>query len=251
VTSPLRFPNQHGAWAFLVIPSIITAFLGGGSWYGLLFSLTWVCAFPVSYFLTSAFVARMRKKRWTSRAKRELQSAAPWGFLTVLGSALIVQSRAWILLEALVLVFVWSASVYLSLIGRERGVTNDLLLVALASTAPIFMYQISKNEESLSAIPNKIWIVCIISFLFFTGSVLHVKALIREAKSRKWHLISIWFHLLVTIGLIFFVPAVAIAFFIGLLRTLFMRPGLRPSKIGAVEAAVGSALILCTVISQR
>ncbi|MCX6429625.1 MAG: hypothetical protein NTX12_01380 [Actinobacteria bacterium] len=113
------------------------------------------------------------------------------------------------------------------------------------------MYQISENEKSISAIPHKFWIVCIISFLFFTGSVLHVKALIREAKSRKWHLVSIWYHLLVTIGLIILAPGIAIAFFVATLRTLFMRPGLRPSRIGAVEAVVGSALILCTVLSQR
>lgn len=193
----MKFPPQHGAWAFLIVPLLLGLFLGSANWFGFLFSLTWVAAYPFSYFGGRAFLTRVRRGAWTTRARDELHSAVPWAAITIIGVGALIVMRPWILLPGTLVVALWSISIYLSWSGRERGITNDLLLVVLASIAPILMYMTANDKRSLNLVPHAIWIASFVSLLYFVGSVLHVKALIREAKNRRWHFVSVGFHVLV------------------------------------------------------
>lgn len=247
----MKFPPQHGAWAFLIVPLLLGSFLGAGNWLGLLFSLTWIAAYPLSYFGGRAFLARVRRGSWTTRARSELRSVIPWAVLTLIGTSALITMRPWILLPGVLIVALWSISIYLTWLGRERGITNDLLLVALASIAPILMYLTANDKQSLNLVPRSIWIAALVSLLFFVGSVLHVKALIREAANRRWHFASIGFHVAV---LVILVPTTSswwlvIPFAAALARTVVMKPGMRPGRIGAIESVVALLVVICTVIA--
>ena len=87
--------------------------------------------------------------------------------------------------------------------------------------------------------------------LFFTGSVLHVKALIREVKNRNWHYGSIIFHATVLALLLAFVRPwlLVLPFVLALLRTVFIKSGFRPGTLGVVELGVSISLIASTVIA--
>ncbi len=248
----MKFPPQHGAWAFLIVPLLLGSFLGAGNALGLLFSLTWIAAYPLSYFGGRAFLARVRRGSWTTRARSELRSAIPWAALTLFGTSTLIAMRPWILLPGALIVVLWSISIYLTWLGRERGITNDLLLVVLASTSPILMYAIANDQRSLSPVPHSIWIAALVSLLFFMGSVLHVKALIREATNRHWHLISVGFHIAVVIslGLSTLSWWLITPFTFALARTVLMKPGMRPGRIGAIESAIALLVVICTVIAQ-
>ncbi len=247
----MKFPPQHGAWAFLIVPAVIVSFLGAGNGYGLIFFLTWVSGYPVSYFLGRAIIARIRRGTWTAKAKGELQSATPWLVISFFGVSSLLALRPWLIFYGIAVIALWSFSVYLSWAGRERGVTNDFLLVGLASIEPVLMYQVAKNHGSLLSIPHPIWITALMSLLFFAGSVLHVKALIREANNRNWHIASIAFHALVLLALLIFARhgILALPFVLAFVRTIVMKPRLRPGAIGAVEAGVALTLVTCTVIA--
>ena len=248
----IKFPPQHGAWAYLIIPSVMAAFLGAGTWPGLIFSITWVGAYPLSYFSGRALVARLRRGSWTVRAINELRLARPWGLLTTIGGAALITLRPWIILPGLLVVGLWSISVCLSWAGRERGITNDLLLVLLASIAPILMYQVANDDRSIRNLPHAIWIASYICLLFFVGSVLHVKALIREAKNPRWHTASICFNLVVLIILPLTTHSwwLTVPFLFALARTLVMKPGGRPGRIGVVELVVAFLMITVTVLVE-
>ncbi len=248
----MKFPPQHGAWAFLIVPLLLGSFLGAGNALGLLFSLTWIAAYPLSYFGGRAFLARVRRGSWTTRARSELRSAIPWAVITLFGTSTLIAMQPWILLPGVLIVALWSFSIYLTWLGRERGITNDLLLVVLASTSPIFMYAIANDQRPLSPVPYSIWIAALVSLLFFMGSVLHVKALIREAINRRWHLISVGFHVAVVIalGLSTLSWWLITPFTFALARTVLMKPGIRPGRIGAIESAIALLVIICTVIAQ-
>lgn len=247
----MKFPPQHGAWAFLIVPAAIVSFLGAGNGIGLIFFLTWVSGYPVSYFLGRALIARVRRGSWTVKARSELQSATPWVIITLFGVSSLVALRPWLFFYGVVVIALWSVSVYLSWAGRERGITNDLLLVGLASLEPVLMYQVAKNHASLRGLPQSIWIASLLSLLFFAGSVVHVKSLIREARNRNWHRGSVAFHLVVLIALLLLVKPwyLAIPFTLALVRTIVIKPGLRPGILGIVEAGVALALVACTVIA--
>ena len=248
----MKFPPQHGAWAFLIVPLLLGSFLGAGNALGLLFSLTWIAAYPFSYFGGRAFLARVRRGLWTTRARSELRSAIPWAAITLFGTSTLIAMQPWILLPGVLIVALWSFSIYLTWLGRERGITNGLLLVVLASTAPILMYAIANDQRFFNLIPHSIWITALVSLLFFMGSVLHVKALIREATNRRWHRISVGFHVAVVIalGLSTLSWWLITPFTFALARTILMKPGMRPGRIGAIESAIALLVIICTVIAQ-
>ncbi|MEK6648484.1 MAG: YwiC-like family protein [Actinomycetota bacterium] len=247
----MKFPPQHGAWAFLIVPLLLGSFLGSGNWLGLLFSFTWIAAYPFSYFGGRAFLARIRRGSWTTRARSELRSAIPWALLMLIGAGTLITMRPWIFLPGILIVALWAISIYLSWLGRERGITNDLVLVVLASIAPILMYQVANDERSIRHLPHSIWIASFVSLLFFVGSVLHVKALIREAKNRHWHIFSIGFHIAVVVAVVPITRSwwLVIPFAAALGRTVVMKPGLRPGRIGIVELVVSILLIISTVIA--
>ena len=247
----MKFPPQHGAWAFLIVPAVTASFLGAGNRIGVLFFLVWVSGYPVSYFLGRALIARIRKGTWTSKARSELHYLLPWLIINGAASITLLIVRPWIISYGILVLVLWAISVYLSWAGRERGMVNDLLLIGLASIAPLLMYQAAVNHASLRGLPHSIWISALMSLLFFAGSVVHVKALIREAKNRNWHYGSIIFHATVLALLLLFAKPwiLAIPFVLALLRTLVIKPGLRPGTLGVVELGVSISLIACTVLA--
>lgn len=230
----------------------MASFLGAGNFLGLIFTITWVGAYPFSYFFGRALVARVRRGSWTKRAHNELHFAFPWGLLTAVGTFTLLALRPWLILPGVAVLALWSISIYLTWSGRERGITNDLLLVLLASIAPILMYQVANNQSSLRHLPHSIWIASYISFLFFVGSILHVKALIREAKNPIWHAASIGFHIAVLIVLPLTTHSswLAVPFAFALARTVAMKPGGRPGRIGMVELAVAFLVVVTTVLVE-
>lgn len=247
----MKFPPQHGAWAFLIVPAAMVAFLGAGNLVGLVFFLTWVSGYPVSYFIGRAIVARIRRGSWTAKAKGELRWAMPWLAISVVGGTVLVILRPWLLFYAILVIGLWSTSVYLSWAGRERGITNDLLLIGLASIEPVLMYQAARNHSSLIGIPHSVWVATLFCLLFFTGSVVHVKSLIREVKNRKWHYASLIFHVVAFVMILVFLNPkyLAIPFGLALLRTVLLKPGHRPGVLGGVEAVVALSLIFCVVVA--
>jgi hypothetical protein len=205
-------------------------------------------AYPASYFLGRALVYRARRGRWSEKARTELRAAVPWMAVTAIGAALLAISRPAIILGAIPVLLVWLASLRLTWMGRERGIANDLLRVALASLAPILMWVASSGSWD---IPRAQWIVVAVSALFFTGSVLHVKSLIREARDKRWKIASVGYAFLCipisALISLWLVPG----FILAALRTLFMRPGLKPGAIGGVEAVLSVVMILATVLAVR
>lgn len=249
----MKFPPQHGAWAFLIVPTVMALFLGAGNWLGWVFLLTWIGAYPFTYFASRAVIARVRRGAWTSKATKELRSAFEWSFIALVGSVILIANRPWIVFSGAVVILIWGLSTYLSWAGHERGISNDILLIALASAAPVLMYQVANDKKSFGEVPHAIWIASLLSLLYFFGSVLHVKALIREAKNPLWHWGSVLFHALVVAGLASSSqPAwLVLPFVLGFARTTVMKPGLRPGRIGMIEGVVALALVISVVFVER
>lgn len=245
----LAVPNQHGAWAFLVVPLILGAFLGAATWLGLVFAITWIAAYPVSYFAGRGILMRIRRGAFTAKTRAAFRDALPWAVVTVLGGVILVVARPWILVPGAVVAAIWSISLWLTWIGRERGITNDLLLTVLASIAAPLMWAVANGEPSVAAVPRTLWLAAVVCLLFFTGSVLHIKSLIREADDRRWHWASVAFHVLALVIAVTISWWLAIPFTAALVRTAVIRPGLRPGQLGAIETVVSVLLVVCTAIA--
>lgn len=244
----LRVPTQHGAWAFMVVPLVLASVLGATSWFGLVFAVAWVAAYPASYFGGRALIYRIRRGEWSRKARTELTAALPWAIVAAVLAAALVIHQPLLLVAGIGIGVIWAISLRLTWLGRERGIANDVLLVVLASTAPLLMW-LAGASAPLPAMPSGIWLASLLSLLFFLGSVLHVKSLIREADDRRWHVASIAYHAVVVIGVGFISPWLLLPFGAALLRTIVMRPPLRPGVIGAVEAGVSVLLVIGAVLA--
>lgn len=245
----LAIPPQHGAWAFLIVPLILGALLGAASWLGLVFAITWVAAYPVSYFGGRGLLMRIRRGTFTDKTKKEFASALPWAVVAGFGAIVLIAARPWIVVAGIGVAVIWAISLWLTWVGRERGITNDLLLTVLASVATPFMWAVANDQPNIAAIPTNIWQAALVALLFFAGSVFHVKSLIRGAKDVRWHWTSVAFHsvaiaIVATISWWLVVPFLA-----ALARAIVMRPGLTPKQIGLTETAVTALLIVCTAMA--
>ncbi|MEZ5184381.1 MAG: YwiC-like family protein [Candidatus Nanopelagicales bacterium] len=242
----LAIPGQHGAWAFLGVPLLLGFAVVGWSAPAALFALAWVLAFPASYYLGRAVVIRWRRGNWSRLARRELHDAVPWVVLAGVAGLILLVLRPWLLWVGAVLGVLWGASLWLTRTGHERGASNDLLLVAQASLAVPLMWGIATDTADLgigTPAAADAWLAAFVCLMFFTGSVLHVKSLIRQADDRRWAIASRVFAVLsLAMGLIS--PWLILPFGAAAVRSFAVRAGSRPAVIGAVEIVVSVLIVV-------
>lgn len=239
----LAVPPQHGAWAFLALPLILGLALSSLTWAGVCFAVTWVLAYPASYYLGRALTIRIRRGQWSRLARRELGYAVPWAVGAGIGALVLVVRQPVLLLVGVLLAALWAVSVWLATVGRERGFGNDLLLVGQAVVALPLLWVITTGSWQ---IPADVWLAAAVCATYFVGSVIHVKSLIRESDDIRWRRANIAFHLAALAwGLA--APILLLPFAAALARSIAMRPGLRPGVIGVVEIVI-SLLVLTAVL---
>ncbi len=240
----LQIPNQHGAWAFLLIPLILGFVVTGWSLPAGLFAVAWVLAYPASYYLGRAVVIRWRRGSWSRLAKRELRYAVPWIGLAAVPSLALVILRPWLLIVGIVLGGLWFVSVWLTRTGHERGASNDLLLVTQAALAVPLLWAIGRDEWP----SQDAWLAAFICLVFFTGSVVHVKSLIREADDPRWARFSRVYHV-AALGIGLLSPWLLLPFGAAALRAFLVPAGSRPAVVGAVEIVVSVLVIMGTTLA--
>lgn len=242
----LAIPPQHGAWAYLALPLLLGLTLSGWTWLGTVFAVTWVLAYPASYYLGRAFAVRLRRGSWSRIAIRERASAVPWAATAAVGAVVLLVARPWLAGLGLVLAVLWLVGVRLVLAGRERGFGNDLLLIGQALLALPLSWAITKDQ--LTGIPASIWWGTGICAIYFVGSVIHVKSLIREAGDRRWRTANVGFHVAaLALGLLS--AWLLVPFAAALARSVALRPGTRPGVIGAVETVVSVLVLVATLLA--
>lgn len=250
-TGFVRIPPQHGAWAYLIIPLGVGWIEFGVQWLTVVFALAWIVAYPVSYFLGRAIAARINRGAWTDRAKRELGYALPWVIVFGVLGVVLMAFRPWLIFAVLALGVLWVVSLALTVKGRERGISNDIVLIAMAATAVPIIWAISFDEPQPSSWPASVWTISAILLVFFAGSVIHVKSLIREARDHRWRIADIVFHAL-ALGLFVVSPWLLIAFIPALARSVAMRPGqkLKPGVIGVVELVMSVLIVVAIALAN-
>lgn len=241
VSPRIRFalPQQHGAWAFLAVPLVLGLVLAGATGVGLLFSAAWLLAYPASYYLGRAVIIRWRRGSWTGLARRELAAAVPWLVAEGALATILVLLRPWLLAVAVILAGAWWVSLWLARTGRERGVTNDLLLVLQAALAVPLLWAVTVD----AAPPVDAWWAALVCAVFFAGSVLHVKSLIREADDRRWAIGSRLYNA-AALGMGVLSPWLLLPFGAAAVRAFAVPAGTRPAIIGAVETVVSVLVVI-------
>lgn len=241
---PLAVPPQHGAWAFLIVPVLVGFAVAGTSPAGWGFGVAWVLAYPAGYYGGRALTARLRRGSWTRLARRELGRALPWLVLTGLVGVPVAWARPWLWAAAGGLALLWGTALVVADRRGERSLANDLLLVAQAVVAVPLSVAVVAGPPALTgplATSTATSTLMVAAYLF--GSVLHVKSLLREAGRPGYRAASIAWHVAAVVVGALVGPWWILGLMPALLRSLVLRPGLRPGAIGGIEAIVSVLVV--------
>lgn len=243
-------PNQHGAWAMIVVPFLVGLLLvvpyRSLDLGDLTLGVTWL----VGYFAFDALVGILK-----SPAKRRSAYYRAFGtYAVVAGVAgvltLYVRGTSilwWVPVYAVLL----GTALYLAATKRERSVLSGVLTI-VASCGLMGVLRGSAGVDFLRADEAAVMVAVT---AYFIGTVFHVKALIRERNNPRSTPRSLIYH-----GLL--AAAVAAATVVGwltwgwvlwagvlVLRAWWLpRKRRKPMQIGLVEIAMSTWVVLLVLL---
>lgn len=222
-------PNQHGAWAMLVTPWLMGALLAGWSWIQI----------PVLVTALAAYLTLWATNRWlTSRfAARYRQPVLVYGVVMLVWAMGILLASPSVLVFALVIAPATGIQLVYAWFRAERSLVNGLIAVIQACLlAPVTA--VASGVPLPDTIP-----VYLVSLLYFAGTVLHVKSLIREAGEPAYERASVIYHAFAMVAAAFISGWLVIPFAVFLARAIVLqRRRLSVPAIGALE--VGNCVLL-------
>jgi hypothetical protein len=228
-------PPQHGAWAMLLLPYLAGLLAAGFRLPDVPLLGAWAAGYLLSYFVLQAI---------KSRRPRRYRSPLSWYAPITAALALpVIVACPRVLVFAPAYAVLLAVNAWYAYRRRERALVNDLASV-VQSCLIVFVVSTIAGQPLTRA-----WTPFLIVLLYFTGTVLYVKTMIRERGSRVYRQASVGFHavaLLVAPFLSWFAAAV---FALLLARAwLLPRRRLTPKQVGIAEI-VASVLVLAAVVS--
>lgn len=233
-------PDQHGAWAFLLLPVVLGVAAGGWSPVVLVLVVAWIAAYPTTWALTGVLAA--------PRPERFRRALVVWSAVAVPAAAVAVTVRPWLVWVGAAYIALFVVNLWFARRRRERALANDLVLVAeCTAMVPVVAGVAAAGGWSVpvdAMAGSDVLVLAMACALTLGGSTLHVKSLIRERRNPRFAQASRWYAvasvLVVTavvarteVGWPLVVPFVVLA-----ARAFVVRdPRLRPARIGLVELA--------------
>ncbi|MEH7442781.1 YwiC-like family protein [Bacillus sp. JJ1122] len=180
----LFMPKQHGAWAMLIIPFWLGAAASEVIWQHVPFFIGWILLYLATYPLLLMF----KKKKISLYRKWVLIYMIP--ALVFLMVPLFTTPSIAYFGFSMIPFFILNA--YFSAKNKDRALMNDLSAIIVFSIAGLASSYLPGAVINVKAV-----LVFAASILFFTGSTLYVKTMIREKKNQSFKWISWTYHLLV------------------------------------------------------
>jgi len=228
-------PPQHGAWAMLLVPWLTGVLAAGFRWPHLPLLGAWLAGYLLSYYLLQSI-----KTRRISRFRPQLLL---YGTVTTALGLLVIIVRPAVLIYAPAYAALLAVNGYYAWRRRERALINDLAAVAQSClmvfvAATVTGIAISQVAPAAAAV-----------LLYFTGTVLYVKTMIRERGNTTYRRASVIYHLLAVAAAVFLTIPIAATFVLLLIRAAVLpRFRLTPNQVGITEI-VASTLVLITAVA--
>ncbi|WP_307798126.1 YwiC-like family protein [Actinoplanes flavus] len=226
-------PPQHGAWAMLLLPYLAGLLVAGFRWPDLPLLCAWLAGYLLSYYVFLAVKSR--------RPGRYLPQFRLYGLVAVPAGAIVLAAEPRLLWFAPVYAVLLAVNAWYAWRRRERALLNDLASVAQSCLVIGVVTVIAGGR------PADTWAASVLVLLYLTGTVLHVKTMIRERGSRTYRTASVGYHLAALAAVtVISIPA-ALVFALLTVRA-WVLPGrsLTPKRVGFVEIGA-SVLVLAAV----
>lgn len=187
----LFLPDQHGAWAMLIIPFWIGVVAQGFMWQHIFFFLGWLLLYLATYPMLQLF------------KKRKMSFHLKWTAIYLIPALLLLLipliTRPSIIYFGLAMIPFFMINIYFSSKKNDRAFLNDISAIisfCIAGLASSYLPAGEIGEKAIYAF--------VLSFLFFVGTTFYVKTMIRERNNIKYKYYSWIYHFVVPIGFFLF-----------------------------------------------
>ena len=232
-------PPQHGAWAMLVTPFLLGTLASSWTWLALPLLVAWVDAYLLSYYLLQAWKTR--------RLSRVLAPVRLYGAVLVVLGLPLVWAQPWLGLAAVAFVPFAAVNAWYARRRDERALVNGLVSVTQACLMVPVAYGVGGGDDWARAA-----VLTAVAWLYFAGTVLYVKTMIREKGEASYVRASVGYHAVALVVATWLDPWFAAPFALYLGRAWLMprlaatRP-VRPAQVGALEI-VATLLLLAVAL---
>ncbi|MEU6963449.1 YwiC-like family protein [Streptomyces chrestomyceticus] len=241
-TSPGRralrrwIPNQHGAWAMLVVPFLAGALpVGFDGWHALLLP-AWLLAYCAA-FHAQQFVRLRRLSRNPRAPRRHLAPLTGFGAAFAVCAVPLVVAHSWLLIAALCAAPFFAVNIGYAYRNKERATVNGIAAVVPACGMLLVSYRLGSGTVDSGA-----WQAAAACLLYFAGTVLYVKTMIRERGSEAFRVASAVYHGLAVLAAVSLDPWLAVPFVLFFVRAMAL-----PARRVRI-AVVGAVEVLCSVL---
>ncbi|ADH99043.1 YwiC-like family protein [Salisediminibacterium selenitireducens] len=231
-------PREHGAWAMLIVPYWTAAAAVG------------VSIHHVWFFMGIFFVYLTQAPLLTWIKQPSINDGWP-SFIVYLSIGLIftipyLAAYTEILKISLFIIPFFMMNVLFAKMKKERLLINDACAIAGLSGLGFLAWQLGGEP-----VTEMIVLIVLFNFVFFCGSVFHVKGLIREKRNVLFKRIGKGYHILLILFFYVFasMPLVVVGI-ITFIKTLTLDEQVldRPVKIGVVEIMNSIAFFIGVVM---
>jgi hypothetical protein len=224
-------PPQHGAWAMLLVPYVAGVLAAGFRWLHVPLLGAWLAGYLLSYYALLAVKTR--------RPRRVRAHLLLYGTVTAVLGGLVCLAAPRVLAYAPAYLGLLAVNAAYAHGRRERALVNDLASVAQSCLMVFVVATVA------GVAPARVADVFVAVLLYFAGTVLYVKTMIRERGSAGYYRASVAYHAVAALVAAWWSAALGVVF-VGLLARAWALPrrGLTPRQVGLIEIAACVALLV-------
>ena len=223
----LLISNQHGAIVMALMPFLYGMLLSTPIWQHIFLLLAWFSLYLLTYPFFNLFKGH------------NLELYRKWAWIYSISAMLFALPALWhnwkIIFFVLAILPLSCVTIYYIKQRDERALLNDLAGITVFAIAGMAAYYFADFRFD-----ERIWLVALYPSLFFIGTTLYIKSMLRERKNPRYLYASWLFHIFcVVIFLLLQQYLLALAFIPPLIRAIWMpRQKLSAKQIGLREMAV-------------
>ncbi|WP_157259696.1 YwiC-like family protein [Paenibacillus sp. OSY-SE] len=230
-------PNQHGAWAMLIVPFVVGMFASRPNMTHVWLFVAWLAVYCGSF----ACMQWIKTRRITVY----LGPMLVYGVTFVVSAVVVVALRPDIWWMGAVMLPLFVVNLMFAKQKNERHLVNDFVAVLQFCWMLIISFEIGGGTDW--SLAWRLFAACV---LYFVGTVFYVKTMIREKGNPVYYALSIIVHLIAAsiVGLLF--PAwIAVPFALLFIRAVWMpKQAVTVKQVGISEIGF-SAVTACSLIA--
>jgi hypothetical protein len=174
-------PNQHGAWAMLASPLLVGILAGGVAWVHVALAAFWFAGY-FAFFATSLWLKAQRRAKWVPPVRA-------YGALSVVLGGVVAAMQPSLVRWVPLFLLPLAIGLYAAAQRQDRALVAGLATTAGSALMTVVAYDAGPGSDLARA-----WQLGLVQLLYFAGTVLYVKTVIRERDNPRYLWFSVGFH---------------------------------------------------------